>query len=43
MIVLRSFNYTKPKTFILISSILAWSETPQKEMIDEETGEALEV
>jgi adenylate kinase len=26
--VLRSFNYTKSKTFILISSVLSWSETP---------------
>lgn len=40
---LTSFNYTENKTFILISSVLSWSDTPPKEFIDENTGEAIEV
>ena len=40
---LSSFNYTGNKTLILISSVLSWSDTPPKEFIDENTGEAIEV
>jgi len=29
--------------FILISSVFSWSDTPPKEFIDENTGEAIEV
>ena len=40
---LTSFNYVEKKTLILLSSVFSWSDTPPKEFIDENTGEAIEV